>query len=40
VKEFQWTNPDALPWVIGTTQPGEDPILWAVELPASPGTLS
>jgi hypothetical protein len=40
VKEFQWTNPHALLWVIGTTRPGEAPTLWTVELPTSPGNLS
>ncbi len=40
VKEFQWTNPHALLWVLGTTTPGGDPTLWTVELPTSPGNLS
>jgi hypothetical protein len=40
VKEFQWTNPHALLWVIGTTKPGETPALWTIELPTSPGNLS
>lgn len=40
VKEFQWSNPHALLWVIGTTKPGEDPTLWTIELPTSPGNLS
>jgi hypothetical protein len=40
VKEFQWTNPHALLWVIGTMKPGEAPTMWTIELPASPGNLS
>jgi len=40
VKEFQWTNPHALIWVIGVTKPGEAPTLWTIELPTSPGNLS
>jgi hypothetical protein len=40
VKEFQWTNPHALLWIIGTTKPGDAPILWTIELPTSPGNLS
>ena len=40
VKEFQWSNPHALLWVIGTTKTGEDPTLWTIELPTSPGNLS
>ncbi len=40
VKEFQWTNPHALLWVIGTAKPGEEPTLWTIELPTSPGNLS
>jgi len=40
VKEFQWSNPHALLWVIGTAKPGDDPTLWTIELPTSPGNLS
>jgi len=40
VKEFQWTNPHALLWVVGVTSPGADPALWTIELPTSPGNLS
>jgi hypothetical protein len=40
VKEFQWTNPHALLWVVGVTKPGADPTLWTIELPTSPGNLS
>jgi len=43
VKEFQWSNPHALVWLIkdppagSTAPPGED--LWSIELPTSPGVL-
>jgi hypothetical protein len=39
VKEFQWTNPHALLWVVGSSDggPGE---LWTIELPTSPGNLA
>jgi hypothetical protein len=39
VKEFQWTNPHALLWVVGSGDggPGE---LWTIELPTSPGNLA
>lgn len=40
VKEFQWTNPHALLWVVGTDKEGEPPQLWTIELPTSPGNLS
>jgi Family of unknown function (DUF6152) len=39
VKEFQWTNPHAIVWVTGSTQPNQPPELWTVELPTSPGNL-
>ena len=39
VKEFQWTNPHALLWVVGSTDGGADD-LWTIELPTSPGNLS
>lgn len=39
VKEFQWTNPHALLWVVGATDGGV-PELWTIELPTSPGNLS
>ncbi len=40
VKDFQWTNPHVLLWVLGASKPGEAPVLWTVELPTSPGNLS
>lgn len=40
VKDFQWTNPHVLLWVVGITKPGEAPLLWTIELPTSPGNLS
>ena len=40
VKEFQWTNPHALLWVLGTAKEGDTPELWTIELPTSPGNLS
>ena len=39
VKEFQWTNPHVVLWVVGTTSPGAAPEPWAVEL-TSPGNLT
>jgi hypothetical protein len=39
VTNFQWTNPHVLLWVTGTSAAGEDPTLWTVELPTSPGNL-
>ena len=39
VKEFQWTNPHVVLWVVGTTSPGAAPESWAVEL-TSPGNLT
>ena len=40
VKEFQWTNPHALIWVVASAKPGEEPTLWSIELPTSPGNLA
>jgi hypothetical protein len=39
VKEFQWSNPHAIVWVV--TQPGgaQPPELWSIELPTSPAGL-
>jgi MYXO-CTERM domain-containing protein len=39
VKEFEWTNPHALLWIIATTDGGSQD-LWTVELPTSPGNLA
>jgi hypothetical protein len=41
VKEFQWTSPHALLWVVRDPQPGEkEGVLWSIELSTSPGPLS
>ncbi len=41
VKEFQWTNPHAILWVLdGPHKDGQEPELWTVELPTSPGNLT
>jgi hypothetical protein len=39
VKEFQWTNPHAILWLVEDPAPGQEPQLWTVELPTSPGNL-
>jgi hypothetical protein len=39
VKEFDWTNPHALLWLVGSATDGE-PDLWTIELPTSPGNLT
>ena len=39
IKEFQWTNPHAVVWVLGEEQPGSGPVLWSAEL-TSPGNLT
>ncbi len=39
VKEFQWTNPHALLWVVGSGDGGPG-ALWTIELPTSPGNLA
>jgi hypothetical protein len=41
VKEFQWTNPHAILWILdGPHDDKRDPELWTVELPTSPGNLT
>jgi hypothetical protein len=40
VKEFQWSNPHALLWVLEKAKDGEPPQEWTVELPTSPGNLT
>ncbi len=40
VKEFQWTNPHALLWVVEGPTAGAAPEEWTVELPTSPGNLT
>jgi hypothetical protein len=39
VKEFQWTNPHSVIWVL-TPAPGGQTDLWTVELGTSPGNLT
>jgi len=40
VKEFQWTNPHALLWVVSSPEDGGASDLWTIELPTSPGNLA
>jgi hypothetical protein len=39
VKDFQWTNPHAVVWVLVPSASG-DPALWSIELPTGPGNLA
>ena len=39
VKDFQWTNPHAVVWVVGAPKAGEAPDVWTIEL-TSPGNLT
>jgi hypothetical protein len=39
VKEFQWSNPHALLWVLVSTPGDQAPQLWTIELPTSPAGL-
>ena len=39
VKDFQWTNPHAVVWVVGAAKAGDKPDVWTVEL-TSPGNLT
>ena len=39
VKEFQWTNPHVILWIVGSPGPGVAPDEWTVEL-TSPGNLT
>ena len=39
VKDFQWSNPHALVWVLREVQGAPAPELWTVELPTSPAGL-
>ena len=39
IKDFQWTNPHVIVWVLGEDQAGAGPTLWAAEL-TSPGNLT
>jgi hypothetical protein len=40
VKEFQWSNPHAIVWVLVSRAPDQEPELWTVELPTSPAGLT
>ncbi len=40
VKEFQWSNPHSLIWLIAGGLDGKPEDLWSVELPTSPGNLT
>ena len=39
VKDFQWTNPHAVVWVVGAPTAGAAPDVWTIEL-TSPGNLT
>jgi len=39
VKDFQWTNPHSVVWVVGSPKAGEAPDTWTIEL-TSPGNLT
>jgi hypothetical protein len=39
VKDFQWTNPHAVVWVVGAPKAGLAPDVWTIEL-TSPGNLT
>jgi hypothetical protein len=39
VKDFQWTNPHSVVWVVGTPKAGAAPDVWTIEL-TSPGNLT
>ena len=39
VKDFQWSNPHALVWVLREVRGAPAPELWTVELPTSPAGL-
>jgi hypothetical protein len=39
VKEFQWSNPHVIVWVLVPTSDDQEPQLWTIELPTSPGGL-
>ena len=39
VKDFQWTNPHVVVWVVGAAKPGQAPDTWTIEL-TSPGNLT
>jgi hypothetical protein len=39
VKEFQWSNPHAIVWLLSGPADGVAPELWTIELPTSPAGL-
>ncbi len=39
VKDFQWTNPHVVVWVVAEPKPGAAPDTWTIEL-TSPGNLT
>jgi hypothetical protein len=39
VKDFQWSNPHAIVWLLSGPGEGTDPELWTIELPTSPAGL-
>ncbi len=39
VKEFQWSNPHAIVWVLVPANGDQEPQLWTIELPTSPAGL-
>jgi hypothetical protein len=40
VKEFQWSNPHAIVWVLTEGEDTLPPELWSIELPTSPAGLT
>lgn len=40
IKEFQWTNPHVVVWMINGSADAQPPDLWTIELPTSPGNLT
>ncbi len=39
IKDFQWTNPHAVIWVVNEARPAGSPDVWTIEL-TSPGNLT
>jgi len=39
IKDFQWTNPHAVIWVVNEARPASTPDVWTIEL-TSPGNLT
>ncbi len=39
IKDFQWTNPHAVIWVVNEARPAASPDVWTIEL-TSPGNLT